>query len=190
MADGNEEVKDGDGAEEKPKKVKKPGEVGLGFAAIVIGVCLVICIGLAFLLKGVLFPSTEDAENKDGKDTSAVVEENVDKTPENEMVVPEQYECIVNIAGTDGSRYLKIILEVAYDADLKKNKKTLLGAATNSKSRLRNKAIDYLSALTLKEVLDKNAKKNIRRDLLREFNKVLGSKGEFSNVYIVDYIVQ
>lgn len=190
MADDNEENKDGEGKPKKEKKPKKPGEVGIGFAATVIGVTIGVCVLMVFVAKMIFLPSEEDADNKGDKDTTEVVEESTFDVPEKEMVVPEQFECIVNIAGTEGSRYLKIIIEVAYDADLKENKK-LLEIAVLAKSRLRNRAIEYLSALTLKEVLDKNAKQNIRRDLLREFNKQLPKgKGKFSNVYIQDYIIQ
>lgn len=189
MADENEENKDGEEQGKKEKKPKKPGEVGIVFIAGVIGTCILLCVGIALLLKVMLFPSAEDPENKDGTDTTEIVEVK-DDVPENEMVIPEQMECIVNIAGTDGSRYLKIVIEVAYDADLKKQNKTILTDAANSKSRLKNKAIEYLSSLTLKEVLDKNAKQNIRRDLLREFNNALSGDGKFSNVYLYDYIVQ
>lgn len=190
MADDKEDKKEGEESAKKEKKPKKPGEVGIVFAASVFGVTILLCGLMVFGMKMWLFPADKDADNKSDKDsTEVVVEETID-VPEEEMVVPEQFECIVNIAGTEGSRYLKIIIEVAYDAKLKENKK-ILSTAVNSKSRLRNRAIEYLSALTLKEVLDKNAKQNIRRDLLREFNKLMPKDGgTFSNVYIQDYIIQ
>lgn len=189
MADENEK-NEGEESAKKEKKPKKPGEVGIVFAASVFGVTLLLCAGMVLLMKVLLFPSDENADKKpDGDSTEVVVEETV-KVSETEEVFPEQFECVVNIAGTEGSRYLKIVIEIAYDPKSDKNKKVkITDIALSSKSRLRNRAIEYLSALTLKEVLDKNAKQNIRRDLLREFNKQL-PKGEFSNVYIYDYIIQ
>lgn len=190
MADENEENKEGEGKPKKEKKPKKPGEVGIGFASAVLGGTFALCILMVFIGRMIFLPSEEDAGNKKDKDSTAVAGDDSPKVSDTEEVFPEQFECVVNIAGTEGSRYLKIVIEIAFDPKAKKNKKVKIAdVALSAKSRLRNRAIEYLSALTLKEVLDKNAKQNIRRDLLREFNKQL-NKGEFSNVYIYDYIIQ
>lgn len=191
MADDNDENKEGQDKPKKEKKPKKPGEVGIGFAATVLGVTLLLCLAMVFIGKMIFLPSTDNDAKDSDKDSTQVVEDTRDEVPENEEVIDVDIECIVNIAGTEGSRYLKIIFKVAYDNDIKENKKNMPASAEKAQSRLRNKAIDYLSSLTLKEVLDKNAKQNIRRDLLRDFNKSLPKgKGKFSNVYIQDYIIQ
>lgn len=95
---------------------------------------------------------------------------------------------IVNIAGTDGSRFLKVAYKVGYDSDKHPNfeKKT-----SQYSKGVKNKVIEYLSSLTLKEVLHKNAKDTIRKDLKRELNRIFSASSvECSNIYIQDYLVQ
>lgn len=95
---------------------------------------------------------------------------------------------IVNIAATDGQRFLKVVYELGYDSDKYPNFEKKISKQTK---QVESKAVEYLSALTLKEVLDKRAKANISADLKREVNALLKSDGvECSNFYIKDFIVQ
>lgn len=108
--------------------------------------------------------------------------------PKNEKVYPQRKTVIVNIANTDGTRFLKVMYDIAYDSD--KYPQFDKKVETYSKV-IKNKSIEYLSALTLKELLDKSAQLNIRKDLKREFNLLLDEVGiACSNVYVTDYIIQ
>lgn len=95
---------------------------------------------------------------------------------------------IVNIAGTEGARYLKLGYSLSYDSDLYPDFDKKIGRYS---SKLHSRAVQYLSALTLDEVINRNAQMNIRTDLKREFNRVF-DKGsiECSNVYITEFLIQ
>ncbi len=57
--------------------------------------------------------------------------------------------------------------------------------------QMRSQVVQYLSSLNLEQVNDRSAQQNIRGDLLRELNRVLPLNfGEFSNVYITEFIIQ
>lgn len=97
-------------------------------------------------------------------------------------------EAIVNIAGTDGERFLKTEIIFEYDDAEYPN----LGAElTRRVPKFKDLLINHLSRLTLADITESDAKDRIRKDLLRLVNATLPAKiGEVRDVLFVTYIIQ
>lgn len=171
--------------EETPESVKKNSP---NLILVIVGVLLVQAL-LAFGLVMLTAPkSTQDDILVD--ENSATQNEKAFALSVNEVVIPIKTEVVVNISGTNGMRFLKAVITLAYDGSLKKNADLEL-ALPNLQSPLRSRAREYLSALTLGDVQDRNAQQQIRTDLLRELNEIMPAQvGEFSNVYLEEFIIQ
>ncbi|MCL2219368.1 MAG: flagellar basal body-associated FliL family protein [Chitinispirillia bacterium] len=102
--------------------------------------------------------------------------------------VTEPIEAIVNIAGTDGERFLKAIIILEYQDD----KKGTFGLELMSRApRFKDLMINHLSALTLTEITEPGAKDKIRKDLLRQINSTLPNNlGEVQDVLFTTFIIQ
>lgn len=97
-------------------------------------------------------------------------------------------EAIVNIAGTDGERFLKAAIIFEYDD---KAFPELAAELSRRTPRFKDLLIDHLSKLTLAEVTEPDAKTKIRKDLVRLVNRSLPPKtGEVSDVLFTTYIIQ
>jgi len=183
-------------AEEKAAKPKS----NLVSLIIIILAVVLIQVGLAFMVVKITAPKveTEETAEKGEKTTHGKKGEvagehesegSEEKGPEEEKCLKKPIEAIVNIAGTDATRYLKVEIQIAFDAALPENKE--YEAAFPYTVQVTSKITQYLSSLTLEEVNDKNAQENIREDLLRAINAIIPEhKGEISNVYITQYIIQ
>lgn len=97
-------------------------------------------------------------------------------------------EAIVNIAGTDGDRFLKAAIIFEYDD---KEYPDLGEELLRRAPRFKDLLIDHLSRLTLADVTEPDAKDKIRKDLGRLVNSTLPSKlGEVREVLFTTYIIQ
>ncbi|NLG18290.1 MAG: flagellar basal body-associated FliL family protein [Fibrobacter sp.] len=97
-------------------------------------------------------------------------------------------EAIVNIAGTDGERFLKAAVIFEYDD---KAFPTLSEELLRRTPRFKDLLIDHLSKLNLVEVTEPNAKEKIRKDLVRLVNKSLPPRiGEVRDVLFTTFIIQ
>ncbi|MGM0443810.1 MAG: flagellar basal body-associated FliL family protein [Fibrobacterota bacterium] len=192
MADEGKKNPEEEG-EKSEGKIKKKSSLPL-LIGLIAGQLIFVTV-IAFVMIR-FFQAPQDREERPDKTEQRSSDSEDARTSDDEYIEEEvilteaSFETVVNIAGTEGTRFLKVNLELAYDAGKKKNKKLLETAATMS-SNFKSIAIDHLSSLTLKEVLDPNAQKNISSDLLIKFNNALPLQaGEFSNVYITEFIVQ
>ncbi|MBN1576076.1 MAG: flagellar basal body-associated FliL family protein [Chitinispirillaceae bacterium] len=97
-------------------------------------------------------------------------------------------EAIVNIAGTNGDRFLKAAIIFEYDDQEYPD----LGEELARRApRFKNLLIDHLSRLTLVDVTEPDAKEKIRKDLVRIVNATLPPKmGEVREVLFTTYIIQ
>jgi flagellar basal body-associated protein FliL len=176
--------------QEAPKKKKGNSNIGM-LIGVIIGV-LLIQAGIAFAVVKETAPKSDDTEVAQDSTTDST-ESSGDLTNasvSNEQFTPNPFTVVVNIAGTDGGRFLKVSLQLAFDADLERNKEFGI-KYLNYEIPIQNHINQYLSSLTLEEVQDRNAQLNIRRDLLRGINKLFPpNTGEISNVYITEFIVQ
>ena len=97
-------------------------------------------------------------------------------------------EAIVNIAGTDGERFLKAAVIFEYD-DVKYPE---LGAELLRRApKFKNVLINQLSRLTLVELTEPDAKVRISKEYMRLINSSLPSKmGEIREVMFTSFIIQ
>ncbi len=182
-----EEEKVEEGAEEKEKKPKK--DSNLVPLLITIIVVLVIQAVIAFAMVKISAPKVEDPEEHTVTDTSGSSDIS-NASIENEKIIPVEFEQVVNIAETDGMRFLKIGISLAYD-EANPNNEDFEMRLLDYQIQMRSQVVQYLSSLNLEQVNDRSAQQNIRGDLLRELNRVLPLNfGEFSNVYITEFIIQ
>jgi len=91
---------------------------------------------------------------------------------------------VVNLAGTMGTRYLKVSFMVtgAEKANIK-------GAFEGAKPRLTDVTLNVLSALTLADLEEPGAKNVIREKLVNAYNQALGHKVA-EQVYFSDFVIQ
>ena len=107
-------------------------------------------------------------------------------------------EVLVNIAGTDGERFLKaaIVLEYADKVEVKgggeKKGASPLGEAILLRMpKYKSYLIENLSKMTLTEITAPETKEKIRKDLLRMVNGTLPPKlGEVKDIYFTQFITQ
>ena len=177
---------------EKPKPAKPLPGPGPNIALIIIAILAFQAL-VAFLVIKVFIPSEKnDFENmfKNPEDTVKIEKEVPQMSIENEKILPVKAEATVNIAGTDGERFLRAKISIAYDEKDPKNKNIEVGLA-KFETQIKSKITEYLSSLTLSDVTDRNAQVNIRTALLPELNAMIPSGiGQLSNVYIEEYIIQ
>jgi len=103
------------------------------------------------------------------------------------IVADPPIEVIVNIAGTDGMRFLKAVLVLEYDKKYSK----LGPELTIRTAKLKDMLIEQLSAMTLEELNDVDSRIHIRNEFLRNVNNTIPDKlGKISNVYINEFIIQ
>lgn len=185
MAD--EEVKEG--TEEKEKKPKKDSKMGMLIG--VIAFILILQVVVAFVAVQLTAPKPKDEVIEQQDEDTTGSESSSAAVIENEVLIGSPLTHIVNISGTDGMRFLKVTLQLAYDEDAPVNAKIDPSVFLGMEARVKNYINQYLSSLTLEEVQTRNAQQNIRRDVLRGINKLLpAGTVELSNVYISEYLIQ
>lgn len=181
MAD--EEERKEEGAEDKKPKKKS----GMGLLIGIIVAMLVIQAVLAFAVVIVTAPKSEDPVTEQPTDTTTAGDIS-NAAVANEQIVPTTFTHVVNIAGTDGMRFLKVSIQLAFDMEKNKN---FLTEAVKYETPIKNYINQYLASLSLEEVQDRNVQQNVRRDILRGINKLFPpNSGEISNVYITEFLIQ
>ncbi len=156
---------------------------------------LIIVVGFIALQALTIFLVMQFFNPNKGKDKTDDTDTTAQTTSVVEEIVLAESEttAIVNIKGTDGMRFLKVTIEVAYDNsdEGKAKNKNLPIEALKKKSQLVSKTNEYLASLDLNQVMDPNAQQMIRTDLLREYNKIIPpAQGRFSSVYLKEYLIQ
>lgn len=97
-------------------------------------------------------------------------------------------EAIVNIAGTEGERFLKAAIIFEYDD---KEFPALGEELTRRGPKFKDLLINHLSRLTMEDLTEPDAKEKIRKDLLRLVNASIPPKvGEVREVLFTTYIIQ
>jgi len=132
------------------------------------------------------------ADEKNPADTvqaEEVVEQATTILP-GEMILTKETEITVNVAGTNGERFLQAWITVAYDSNDKENKDILTKMA-NFAPQMKSRAEEYLSGLTIDDINSKGIRQKICRDLKIELNGIVPKgAGKLSNVYLEKFIVQ
>jgi len=154
-------------------------------AGIIAGVIIIEAIMLFVFLRMTKPPSSEEVEAKMKSDS--LKQTTVQQTTIG-AIMETPIEAVVNIAETDGLRFLKVVLVLEYDD---KDYKNLGFELERRQPKLKNMLIEQLSAMTLDEVNDPDAQGQIRKEFKRMINNSLPVKiGQISNVYLNEYIVQ
>ena len=90
---------------------------------------------------------------------------------------------IINIADTNGERYLKLVIQ------LEVSEATVVPELEQLKPRLRDSILDLLTAKTYKDLMDLSGKQRLREDIAGRINNILIS-GKVTKVYFTDFVVQ
>ncbi len=194
--------KPAEGGTEAAKPAKKLNTGKILFFAILAG-AIVFNVIVATVLITVTKPKdlTEKESALDGKgpkgDEKAKKEAAGAQIHDEGEPIADPVEAIVNVAGTNGDRFLKVVLLLCYDAV--KYPKMLGGgggegkggALGPKKALLKDMLIEILSQMTIEELSTPESKEKIRSDFLRKANSTLTpGTGEFSGVLIDQFIVQ
>ncbi|HZH72889.1 MAG TPA: flagellar basal body-associated FliL family protein [Mariniphaga sp.] len=175
-------IKENDGKENQGKKDSNK----ILFIAIMAGMILVNAIA-AFILIKVTRPKSNaeilEQIKADSIKTATAMATNMGATTAETPV-----EAIVNIAGTQGERFIKAAVIFEYNEKEFPN----LGIELQRRApKFKDLLINHLSKLTLMEVTEPDAKDKIRKDLLLLVNRSLPREsGKIREVLFTTYIIQ
>lgn len=170
------------------KVSEKPAAKGnrLAFIGILAAMILLNAL-IAFVLVKVTSP--ESQEKKIARMQADSLKKSIEvATAMGATTVDNPIEAVVNIAGTDGERFLKAAIIFEYDDVTYPG----LGAELEKRApKFKNLLIEHLSKLTLIEVTEPDAKNRIRKNLLKLINNSIPAKtGEIRDVLFTTYLIQ
>jgi flagellar FliL protein len=90
---------------------------------------------------------------------------------------------IINIAETNGERYLKIVMQLEVSGP------AVVTELEQLKPRLRDSILDLLTPKTYKELMDLAGKQRLREDIAGRINNIL-QRGKVTKVYFTDFVIQ
>lgn len=90
---------------------------------------------------------------------------------------------VINIADTNGERYLKIVIQLEVSGP------DVIPELEQLKPRLRDSILDLLTPKTYKELMDLAGKQRLREDIAGRVNNIL-QRGKVTKVYFTDFVVQ
>jgi flagellar basal body-associated protein FliL len=104
-------------------------------------------------------------------------------------VIEKPITVVTNIAGTDGTRFIRI--EVMFGYNLKKYPKLAEEFEKVFAPKAKDALLDMLSQIPLEDLQRPDTKNELRRDLKRTVNELMPKKeGQVTEVYINDFIIQ
>lgn len=184
MAEEEEKKQEEKKEQEKPKVKKSFGNIPL-IAGIIAGVIVIEALMLLLFFQFIKQPNPEEVEAKMKADSlrqAVGVQTSIGVTSDPPI------EAIVNVAGTDGMRFLKVVLVLEFDD---RKYKKLGEELTLRHAKLKDLLIEQLSAMTLEELEDNDARIQIRKEFMRTVNNTLPAKiGQISSVYLNEFIIQ
>jgi flagellar FliL protein len=93
---------------------------------------------------------------------------------------------VVNVAGTEGRRYLRTTVEIGTKGKMGGGH----GADDSVRARLVDAAISVLGGQELSTLLDPDERDEIREELKESLNKALGHGESITHVFLTEFIVQ
>jgi flagellar basal body-associated protein FliL len=199
--------------EKENEEGKKPADANpknskMLFVGIIAGVIVIELVAGFILVKMVMPKPALDAETEIHEDSKAVPDEHL--TAMGSTTAETPVEVVVNIAGTDGERFLKaaVVLEYEDRGGGEKKKEAgegghggghgggaalspMAGAIMQRLPKYKSYLIEYLSKMTISEVTAPDAKEKIRKDFIRVVNSTLPSDlGEVRDIYFTQFIIQ
>ncbi len=183
MAEENKKKEENKANGEQTESPQKGSRVQ--FIAILAGI-IVLNVALAFVLVKFTMPKPESPSSEAHADTVSTA--GARPTISLGTVTSEEpIVAIVNIAETDGQRFLKIGVVLEFDP---KNKE-LMEHLELLRPKFKNVLIDQLSQMTLMELNEPNTKEKIRKEYLRRLNTMLPKKvGQVKDVLLDEFIIQ
>jgi flagellar basal body-associated protein FliL len=200
-APSKEREKDKD--EGKKPADAKPKNNKMLFVGIIAGVIVIELVAGFILVKMVMPKPAQDAETAMHDDSTARHDEQL--TAMGSTTAETPVEVVVNIAGTDGERFLKAAVVLEYEergGEVKKKEggghgegggalSPMAEAIMQRLPKYKSYLIEYLSKMTITEVTAPDAKEKIRKDLIRVVNSTLPPDlGEVRDIYFTQFIIQ
>jgi flagellar basal body-associated protein FliL len=171
-------------APQAPKPAKKLDTGKIIFYAVIAG-AVVFNIVVATVLINVTRP--KDVAEKEAE----VKNDSLRATQERSTEiggVSDPVEAVVNIAGTNGERFLKVVIRFEYD-DKKFPK--MVEELKKRGPKLKDLLIERISPMTLTELNEPETRSKLRQDILRVSNNSMRpEEGEFRDVFIDQFIIQ
>ena len=99
---------------------------------------------------------------------------------------------VVNVSGTQGSRYLKAVIAIELEVDENESGSSiskLQDELVARKMQLKDKINSILSSKVMEQIVNLKERKKIKRDIKDEFNTFL-INGKVKNVFFSDFVVQ
>ncbi len=99
---------------------------------------------------------------------------------------------VVNVSGTQGSRYLKVVVAIELEVDENEpgsRLSKLQDELVARKMQLKDKMNSILSSKVMEQIVNLKERKKIKRDIKDEFNTFL-INGKVKNVFFSDFVVQ
>jgi flagellar basal body-associated protein FliL len=171
-------------AGEAPKPAKKLNTGRIIFYAVIAG-AVVFNIIVATVLINVTRP--KDVAEKEAEAKNDSLRATQERSTEIGGV-SDPVEAVVNIAGTNGERFLKVVIRYEYD-DRKFPK---MGEELKKRApKLKDLLIERISPMTLTELNEPETRAKLRQDILRVSNNSMRpEEGEFRDVFIDQFIIQ
>ena len=171
-------------ASEAPKPAKKLNTGKIIFYAVIAG-AVIFNIIVATVLINVTRP--KDVAEKDAEAKNDSLRSTQERSTEIGGV-SDPVDAVVNIAGTNGERFLKVVIRYEYD-DKKFPK--MADELKKRGPKLKDLLIERLSPMTLTELNEPETRAKLRQDILRVSNNSMRpEEGEFRDVFIDQFIIQ
>ena len=90
---------------------------------------------------------------------------------------------IVNLADSNGERYLKLVIQLEVSDPL------CVQELDQLKPKLRDNVLDLLSVKTYKELMELTGKQKLREEMVMRLNAFL-TKGKINKVYFTEFVIQ
>jgi flagellar basal body-associated protein FliL len=203
-----EREKEKDDGKKSAAEQQAPKSNKMVFIGIIAAVIVVEIIAGIVIVKMAMPKPAEDHEAVAHADSLKLVEE--ESTGMGSTTAETPIEVVVNIAGTDGERFLKaaVVLEYEEKGEKKEVKKegghgghgggegggggSPIGSAIKERMpKYKSYLIENLSKMSLAEITSPDAKEKIRKDFLRMVNGTLPRElGEVRDIYFTQFIIQ
>jgi len=173
---------------------KKPSSGRLVFWIAISAVIILNAVVAVVLVQFTMPKPPKPVDLSQEADSTRIVREEMEQMAFSDPPI----EAIVNLKGSEGMRFLKVVLVFAYDA---KKYKDLGAILTERLPELQNLVIDRLSSRSLEDIQRPNARDEIRAELKRLVNRQLPKSkksmfffkkdiGHVADIYINEFIIQ
>ena len=183
MADDKKTAKD-----EGEKKTKPLVRIGIVLGVLMLFVGLEVGIALFFVDKLKPVDKTMQAL----KEEQEMETQKQRQLTEMGTILEKPIEVMVNIAGTEGERYLKCGVQLEFDSKFE----NLAGQLEMRRPKIKNVIIDILSSRPIADMMTLEGKKSIRNSIVADVNAILPDEvdgmevGKIRRCFFDEFIIQ